>query len=290
MRKETETNTGIILRTGDQLTGTERREEMTERTKWYGYRSDGTLKVYKLLSANPTDLFDRLSEGKDGLEMEEGKALPDLRELMLNYGRSKLKESLGRDWKLVKIFNVYNSMDEIINLLFEKSMALGLIVGESEDPGELFQNMKNNEDHAISTIGELGSEMVSRKRELEKSLNEKAKEIFPNTSRIINPVLCAELLGHFQSLERLVNTPSSSIQMAGAEKSLFISKTRHIPNPKHGFLYKSHLISGSSPRDRGKISRRLSAKIALTLKADGIGRIMSQDEIDNILSKISNKN
>ncbi|MCL4480841.1 MAG: hypothetical protein M1113_05090 [Candidatus Thermoplasmatota archaeon] len=263
---------------------------MKERTRWYGKRIEGNLNVYKLLSVNPVDLFNRLSEGNSELEMEDRRTLPDLRDLMLNYGRVKLKESLGRDWNLVKIFNVYNSMDEIINLLFEKSMGLGLIVGESEDPGELFQNMKNYEENAISTIGELGLEMVSRKKELEKSLNEKAKEIFPNTSRIINPVLCAELLGHFQSLERLVNTPSSSIQMAGAEKSLFISKTRHIPNPKHGFLYKSHLISGSSPRDRGKISRRLSAKIALTLKADGVGRIMSQDEIDQILSKINSKN
>ena len=262
---------------------------MTERTRWYGHRNEGSLRVYKLLSTNPVGLFNMLSEGKNGIETEPGKTLPDLRELMLDYGRWKLNESLGRDWKLVKIFNVYNSMDEIINLLFEKSMALGLIVGESEDPGELFQHMIKNEDPAISTIGELGSEMVSRKKELEKSLNEKAREIFPNTSRIINPVLCAELLGHFQSLERLVNTPSSSIQMAGAEKSLFISKTKHIPNPKHGFLYKSHIISGSSPKDRGKISRRLSAKIALTLKADGTGRIMSQEEIDNILSKISSK-
>ncbi|MCL4323826.1 MAG: hypothetical protein M1498_05210 [Candidatus Thermoplasmatota archaeon] len=263
---------------------------MTERGKWFGSREGGHLRAYTLLSTDPIGLFHQLSNGKRDFDTSPAEKIPELRGLMIDFGKWRLKESLGKDWILVKIFNVYNSMDEIINLLFEKSMALGLVVGESEDPEKFFQSMRKSGETAISTIGELGIEMVNRKKDLENSLNAKAREMFPNTSRIINPVLCAELLSHFSTMERLVNTPSSSIQMAGAEKSLFISKSKHIPNPKHGFIFKSHLVSGSKPRERGKISRRLSAKIALALKADGVGRIMDQEEIDLLLSKIKSKN
>ncbi|MHB1439581.1 MAG: NOP5/NOP56 family protein [Cuniculiplasma sp.] len=261
---------------------------MTEGDKWYGSTRKGKTETFKLLRSNPEELFDLLSSGRRDMEKESVNAeIPDLRQLMLKYARSRLKFSLGKDWNLVKIFNVYNAMDEIINLLFEKSMSLGLIAGESQDPEKFFQNLSLNSNSALSAIGNLGVQMHEKRRELERSLNSMVGEIFPNTSRILNPILCAELLSHFSTLERLVNTPSSSIQMAGAEKSLFISKTRHIKNPKHGFIFKSHLVSGSPPGRRGKVARRLASKIALTLKADGYGRIMSEEEIESILSKIT---
>jgi nucleolar protein 56 len=277
--------TGIILE--GTLDQTKIGVKEMERGKWYGYGNGNTRRTYKLLESDPDHLFKQLSLGKEkDLEVSENSALPNLRKLLINYGHYRLKESLNRDWDLIKMFNIYNSMDEIVNTLYEKSMALGLIVGEAEDPDKFFKNLREFPKNGFSDIGELGFTMLEKKKNLEKIVNEQASIIFPNTSRLISPILCAELLGHYTSLERLVNIPSSSIQMAGAEKSLFLSKTKHIKNPKYGFIFKSSLVSGAPQKERGKTARRLASKIALTLKADGIGRIMTQNEIDKIIKKI----
>lgn len=96
-----------------------------------------------------------------------------------------------------------------------------------------------------------------------------ASEIAPNLSSLAGPDIAAKLLSHVGSLKRLSILPSSTLQVLGAENSLFKHlKNRRIPPPKHGIIFQNPKISSSPKATRGKIARALSNKMALALKAD----------------------
>ncbi len=255
-----------------------------KENKWYGFRKVDGYEIYDSLSTSPSDLFQKLAKGDTSDETTHfSKEIPDLRSILLEYGRIKLQGSLGNDWTVLKTFNIYNSMDEIINLLYEKSMALSLKVGEAKDSASFFKALSESDNLDYIRVGTMGMQIESTKNELQKSLELEAYKLFPNGSRIIGPLLCIEILSHFNSLERLVEAPASAIQIAGAEKALFMSKVKHVRGPKHGIIFKSALVSGSPLKHRGKAARRLALKLSLAFRADAMGRVFAQNEIDSML-------
>ena len=56
----------------------------------------------------------------------------------------------------------------------------------------------------------------------------------------------------------------------GAEKALFRAlKTKH-DTPKYGLIYHASLVGQAAPKLKGKISRVLAAKTALSIRMDGM--------------------
>lgn len=56
----------------------------------------------------------------------------------------------------------------------------------------------------------------------------------------------------------------------GAEKALFRAlKTKH-DTPKYGLIYHASLVGQAAPKLKGKISRVLAAKTALSIRQDGV--------------------
>ncbi len=106
------------------------------------------------------------------------------------------------------------------------------------------------------------------KKELEEYILKKSKEIMPNASELISPMLAARFLAIAGSLEKLSKFPSSTIQVLGAEKALF----RHIrgngTSPKHGIIFQSPLVNQASRKTRGKVSRMLASKLSIAFKMD----------------------
>lgn len=69
----------------------------------------------------------------------------------------------------------------------------------------------------------------------------------------------------------LAKHPSSTVQILGAEKALFRAlKTKH-DTPKYGLLYHAMLVSSSSAKNKGKVSRMLAAKASLAIRVDALG-------------------
>ena len=61
------------------------------------------------------------------------------------------------------------------------------------------------------------------------------------------------------------------MQILGAEKALFRAlKTKH-ETPKYGLIYHASLIGQASPKNKGKMSRVLAAKCALSIRVDAMG-------------------
>ncbi len=261
---------------------------MHEYRKWYGKNVNGEFAWYAGLEDDPQAVFEKLSGGMDVQTVREKPgSMPDLREAMIGYGKTCLRNSLGEDWKLVKLINVYFSMDELINTLYEKSLSLSLITGEHNGKEQFFRDLAGSGNEGMKTIGNLGNEMILRREELWGDIQRKMEAILPGSCRLAGTLTVAELLAHFGNIERLAMSRSSSIQMAGAEKSLFISKMKGVKNPKYGLIYKCPVVSSAPAPKRGKVARKLAGKLTICIRADFSGNPIQEDQIDRMKEKVT---
>lgn len=95
--------------------------------------------------------------------------------------------------------------------------------------------------------------------------------VAPNLTALVGEILGARLIARAGTLVNLAKHPASTVQILGAEKALFRAlKTRH-STPKYGLLYHASLVGQASPNIKGKISRMLAAKAALSIRLDALG-------------------
>merc|ERR1712159_492604 len=61
------------------------------------------------------------------------------------------------------------------------------------------------------------------------------------------------------------------VQILGAEKALFRALKTKKDTPKYGLIYHASVIGQAAPKHKGKISRVLAAKCALSIRVDALG-------------------
>ena len=123
--------------------------------------------------------------------------------------------------------------------------------------------------------------------------------IAPNLTVLVGELVGARLIAHAGSLLNLAKQPASTVQILGAEKALFryvlhfcvylscqsplcsrlslsllrvrcsALKTKH-ETPKYGLIYHASLVGQAAPKNKGKISRVLAAKCALSIRVDAL--------------------
>lgn len=95
--------------------------------------------------------------------------------------------------------------------------------------------------------------------------------IAPNLTVLVGELVGARLIAHAGSLLNLAKHPASTVQILGAEKALFRAlKTKHA-TPKYGLIYHASLIGQASQKNKGKMSRVLANKCALSIRVDALG-------------------
>ncbi len=125
-------------------------------------------------------------------------------------------------------------------------------------------DMKQVQDFASEMLG-----LFRHRTLLEKYLEGLCREVAPNTSRVAGHILAARLLSHAGGLEKLARLPSSTVQLLGAEKSLFRHlKDRKSRPPKYGVLFAHPLVQGAPKEKRGKAARLVAAKVSLAARTD----------------------
>ncbi len=93
----------------------------------------------------------------------------------------------------------------------------------------------------------------------------------PNLTAVVGELVGARLICHAGSLVNLAKCPASTVQILGAEKALFKAiKTKH-NTPKYGIIYQAQLVSATSSKFKGKVSRALAAKCSLCVRCDALG-------------------
>jgi len=108
-------------------------------------------------------------------------------------------------------------------------------------------------------------------------LKNRMNAIAPNLTVMVGEQVGARLIAHAGSLINLAKHPASTVQILGAEKALFRAlKTRH-ETPKYGLIYHASLIGQAQPKNKGKISRVLAAKTALSIRVDALGDKVTAD-------------
>ena len=117
------------------------------------------------------------------------------------------------------------------------------------------------------------------KDKLEMYIDRRMKQVAPNVSSLVGPIIGARLIMHAGNLVRLATFPSGTVQLLGAEKAMF----RHLKDgskpPKHGVIFMHPLIHNAPPWQRGAIARALASKVSLAARADAF----SHNDISDFL-------
>ncbi|HIP85056.1 MAG TPA: C/D box methylation guide ribonucleoprotein complex aNOP56 subunit [Pyrodictium sp.] len=120
----------------------------------------------------------------------------------------------------------------------------------------------------MQRLAQITLELFKLRRELADYIAQVMKEVAPNVTALVGPLLGARLISLAGSLEELAFLPASTIQVLGAEKALFRALRTGGKPPKHGVIFQFPYIHRSPRWQRGKIARALAAKLAIAAKVD----------------------
>ncbi|KAJ7527674.1 hypothetical protein O6H91_16G065800 [Diphasiastrum complanatum] len=129
-------------------------------------------------------------------------------------------------------------------------------------------------DHDLENIKALCEQVISLseyRAQLFDYLRSRMNAIAPNLTVLVGELVGARLIAHAGSLINLAKHPASTVQILGAEKALFRALKTKQQTPKYGLIYHASLIGQAPPKFKGKISRVLAAKSALSIRYDALG-------------------
>lgn len=133
----------------------------------------------------------------------------------------------------------------------------------------------------MSNIHQLCTEVVAiseSRAQLYDYIKSRMQAIAPNLTVLVGELVGARLIAHAGSLLNLAKHPASTVQILGAEKALFRALKSKKDTPKYGLIFHASLIGQAHPKHKGKISRVLAAKCALSARVDAL----SEREIANV--------
>ena len=172
-----------------------------------------------------------------------------------------------------QVIQMVNTLDDLIqtsNLLSERLDCWSII----PSPKDKIQPLQN-------TIFTINNEM----KMLEKQIEQDMRQIAPNISEMVGPLIGARLISLAGGLERLAIMPSSTIQLLGAERALFRFKKEGGKPPKHGVIFQHSQINRNPKEIRGKIARIFATKIAIAAKADAFTKRDISKDLKGDLNK-----
>ena len=120
----------------------------------------------------------------------------------------------------------------------------------------------------VKTLANIMLELYKLRQSLTEYVSHVMREVAPNITELVGPLLGARLLSLAGSLEDLAKLPASTVQVLGAEKALFRALRTGGRPPKHGIIFQFPDIHRAPRWQRGKIARALATKLAIAAKAD----------------------
>ena len=221
-----------------------------------------------------------------------------LRDASLALATSSIREALPEDQPVVLYLRAMDLVEQEATRSLEMLRAwhsfhfpeLGALVGDEEfialvsggpdravilsvrpdlDPGvDAGRSLAPGEGDAMASLARHIKESRAEGRRLRETLEEAIVDVAPNLSVLAGPLVGARLLSLAGSLDRLARMPSSTIQLLGAEKALFLHIKEGAPAPKHGVIFQHPSVHSSPPWLRGKVARALAGKIAIAVRGD----------------------
>lgn len=201
----------------------------------------------------------------------EGIPLSLIREASIIQARNKIKSQLTPDKDLIQSIEALDEAHETINIVSERLTAwYTQVTGEPRTKVE--EILK--QEALPSRMVILKDFYMSNKTlitSLSEYLDQEAPKVFPNLVNVLGTQLAVRIVAAVGSLSRLARLPSSTIQLLGAEKALFRHMSDGSPPPKHGLLYQHPSVKQAVRKDKGRVSRKLAAKVAIASKIEYYG-------------------
>ncbi|KAM7541410.1 hypothetical protein Aperf_G00000040112 [Anoplocephala perfoliata] len=131
--------------------------------------------------------------------------------------------------------------------------------------------LTNKDIEIIQVVCDQILDLTDQRAVLYEYIGKRMAAVAPNLTSLVGEILGARLIAKAGTLINLAKHAASTVQILGAEKALFRAlKTRH-STPKYGLLYHASLVGQAGPTLKGKISRMLAAKAALSIRLDALG-------------------
>jgi len=251
----------------------------------------------KEFEVNEDDIYQIYTQKKEiiGKKEELDKYLYEfdknkVREIVLKLTAKKLRKGISEDQKIINIIALVKDLDKIINILTERLREFfGLYLPELAKEDNIVELAKLEKEKLLASFGikeSVGIEfdkedlkvlklisdnlnnLIEMRKELLSYLEKKIKKLMPNFSYLATTKLAADFLEHSGSIEKLSKYPSSTIQVLGAEKALFLHLMKGTKPPKYGILYNHPLIKKVHPKEKGKAARALASKLSIAIKVD----------------------
>jgi nucleolar protein 56 len=212
-----------------------------------------------------------------------------LSKLALLISKKRMKASIGRDRLIIQAICALEDMAKILNLFIEridewyslhypelkfskKDLDKIISYGRRENIPDFKESvgieLTEKDEETLKEYARMIKTVSDEKDKLEKYVKESMKEIAPNLSSLIDPLLAAKILVLAGSMEKLSRMTASTIQLLGAEKALFRHLHKKGKSPKYGILYNDGRIQNAKEENRGKIARLISAKLMMAARLD----------------------
>jgi len=209
-----------------------------------------------------------------------------LRDVALELVRRELRSLATVEQDALQMIEALDDMDKSINLLEERLYEWSLLHRD---------DIARSKDLPLSLtghgpLGELATAITDLRRSrqrIEEDLSSSISTIAPNLSGLAGPLLAARLISRAGSLRRLSELPSSTVQIIGAEKSLFKHLKGKAPSPKHGLIYRHPAIMNSPKRLRGRLARALAGKLSIAARIDYHNGIISPELKGSLENRVS---
>jgi len=226
-----------------------------------------------------------------------------LTKINIELTKVKIKKSIEKDSFVIQTIKIIEDMNKMINVLTERlrefySLHFPELDKKIEDHEkyakiiEKYGSREKIEDPELKQLAkksmgvEFGEEEIKAvraiatqilslyklKESLTKQLEKTLKEIAPNLTELAGAILSAKLIAKAGSLEKLAKMPSSSIQLLGAEKSLFRFLRGKGKSPRFGLLFNHPLVFKAPEKLKGKVARIVASKLSIAAKLDFYSR------------------
>ncbi|KAK2974175.1 hypothetical protein RJ640_021466 [Escallonia rubra] len=208
----------------------------------------------------------------------------DFADKTINTSAMRFREAYSWHFpELVKIISdiylyakVANFVGNKLELSEDQIPAITEIVGDEEKAKEIVEAAKASMGQDLSPVDFIIlkqlAETVIKAAELRKRqydyLVSKMNDVAPNLAALIGEVIGARLISQAGSLTNLAKSPSSTIQILGAEKALFRALKTRGNTPKYGLIFNSSFIGRASARNKGRMARYLANKCSIAARVD----------------------
>ena len=160
-----------------------------------------------------------------------------------------------KERSVVNAVRTYESVVEAGNLLSERRDDWRDETG-SEEPSVL-----DGLDDEVSRLNDF-------REEVKRYIETRVSEIAPNLSETAPEMVAARLIEKAGGLRELAMMPSSTVQVLGAEDSLFNHLKKGSPPPKHGVIYLHPYVRNTRKEERGSAARLVAGKLTIAARID----------------------